>query len=287
MNLFKRLFGKSSPDVGGKIDLTEEQFFQRPDIARLITQYRKTTTLLRPHLAVAPLPANSSKFGGDFDGSLLAEYPRCKACQTPLNFVLQLYRKDFPDFYFPGNADLFQLFRCPNDDCPDAFSEQYDHVMHPFFGKADPAGSRRWIRPSMTGENLEPAIPDCRLQPEQVEDFPNYDDFDGDDFVNIERTYGNDWAEVFMATCASIQRTKFGGYPSFTQSPVYPVCTCGKTKTFFFQLSSEDPEDGVESPPPPDQWNPLGIMIGDVGNIYFYVCKRCGVETVESNWDCY
>jgi hypothetical protein len=89
-----------------------------------------------------------------------------------------------------------------------------------------------------------------------------------------------------MDKYSAINRTKFGGYPSFTQSPFYPTCTCGKTKEFFFQLSSEDLEEGVEFPPPSNKWSAHGIMIGDVGNVYFYVCKSCGPESIESYWDC-
>ena len=30
---------------------------------------------------------------------------------------------------------------------------------------------------------------------------------------------------------------------------------------------------------------PHGIMIGDVGNIYYFVCKKCGENTIEPYWD--
>lgn len=36
-----------------------------------------------------------------------------------------------------------------------------------------------------------------------------------------------------------------------------------------------------------DNWSPHHIMIGDLGNIYFYVCKSCGETSIESYWDCY
>jgi len=135
-----------------------------------------------------------------------------------------------------------------------------------------------------TGE-FEPPVPDCILKPELIDDYPVYDDFDNvtDD---IERIYGEELAESFIEEFSAMQRTKIGGYPSFTQPSFYPVCACGNEKEFFFQLSSEDTEAGVVNPVP-DNWSPHHIMIGDLGNIYFYVCKSCGESSIESYWDCY
>ncbi|WP_121199480.1 DUF1963 domain-containing protein [Mucilaginibacter gracilis] len=136
-----------------------------------------------------------------------------------------------------------------------------------------------------TDENTEERIPDCRLEPERVIDFPMDDDFDN--VINdIEEQYGEELSEYFMGKYSAIQRTKCGGYPSFTQPAHNPVCDCGKTKEFFFQLSSEDTEEGVKNPAS-DNWSPHGIMIGDLGNIYFYVCKDCGEQSITSYWDCY
>lgn len=283
MNWLKKIFGLTD----NRKNSSPEQFLETQYVKHLLAKYRRLTTVLHPQRSDKPIDIDQSKFGGIPNFSCFEDYPRCTVCNTPLNFVLQLYKKDFPDFYYPDNSNLFQLFRCPNEDCPDAFSEKHDHKMFIFYFKNDDINTNKLVKPVDNRNYLEAEITDCYLKPKTVEDFPNFDDFEGQDFNNIEEKFGNDVSELFMETYSAINRTKLGGYPSFTQSPFYPTCSCGKTKEFFFQLASEDLEEGVEHPPPPDRWSAHGIMIGDVGNLYFYVCKSCGTQTIETYWDCY
>ena len=238
---------------------------------------------MRPHKSETPISANESKFGGVPNFSGFDEYPCCDRCKAPLNFVLQLHKKHFPDFYFPNNATLFQLFRCPNLSCPDDWSEFSDQPMFHYYFIAS-TDEKILDKPVHKLEEVEDEIPDCFLKPVVVDDYT--DDVPAEEFIEITKKFGEEASDYFSDKYSPAQRSKFGGYPSFTQSPYYPVCSCGKEKEFFFQLSSEDPEDGVVLPPSPDKWNAHGIMIGDVGNIDYYVCKSCGVKTIESSWDC-
>jgi len=281
MSIFRKLF--SNKENG---EMTEEEFFNTNYVKGLINKYKKATTLLRPHRSKDAISTHESKFGGQPNFAGFESYPCCDRCKMPLNFVLQLYKKDFPAFYFQGDANLFQLFRCPNQDCPDAYSREYDHKMFHFFFNADPSDNKTFIKPEFSLTNAESEVPDCYLKPTVADDFPTYDDFEGNDFVLLDKKFSEDLSESFMEKYTAIQNSKFGGYPSFTQSPYYPICSCGKTKDFFFQLSSEDIEDGVTFPPSPDKWSAHGIMIGDVGNMYYYACKTCGPQTIESYWDC-
>lgn len=266
--------------------MTSEQFFASDNVQNLIRKYKRTTTLLRPHRSDSPINQSESKFGGIPNFAGFESYPHCTACQSPLNFVLQLYKKDFPSFYFPDSSNRFQLFRCPNHACPDTYSEQSDHTMFHFYFNVIGTEDKEYSRLEFDIQESERPVPDCYLKPTLVYDYPKYADFEGNDFVALEKKFGDEFADLFTAKFTAHPNTKFGGYPSYTQAPVYPTCSCGKTKEFFFQLSSEDIEDGIEYPPPHDKWSPHGIMIGDVGNIYFYVCKSCGSKTIESNWDC-
>jgi uncharacterized protein YwqG len=220
--------------------MTPEQFFNTDYIKGLIAKYKRTATLLRPHKSEIIIGKDESKFGGipNFDG--FENYPCCDKCKTPLNFVLQLYKKDFPTFYYPDGTNLFQLFRCPYNNCPDAYSEQSDHKMFHYYFTITSASSKQLIKPTYNLVDSEAEVSVCFLKPKVVDDFPNYDDFEGNDFVNIETKFGDQLEELFMNNHSAIQNTKFGGYPSYTQPPVYPKCSCGKTKDFFFQLSSED-----------------------------------------------
>jgi len=289
MGFFDKFFGKNDDvkNAGGNVNLTPEQFFATNYIKNVATQYKKEAILFLPHAAEKPVSSSQSKFGGAPNFNGFDSYPCCDSCETQLNFVLQLYKRDFPDHFFPENKNLFQLFRCPNHNCPEAYSEPFhaDHKMFVYYFLSDETPNKHFEQLQHNSGEFEPPVPDCILRPQRINDYPVYDDF-GDVTNDIERIYGEELADCFMEEFSAMQRTKAGGYPSFTQPPFYPVCSCGKDKEFFFQLSSEDTEAGVVNPAP-DNWSPHHIMIGDLGNIYFYVCKSCGESSIESYWDCY
>jgi hypothetical protein len=134
MGLFQKLFGKEAKqqiESGGKSALTPEQFLQTDFVKEVLAKYQRTAMLLNPARSVQLIDATESKFGGLPNLKNFEQYPCCDSCDTPLNFVLQLYKKDIPAHYWPGNKNLFQLFRCPNEKCPAAYSAPYyaDHKM--------------------------------------------------------------------------------------------------------------------------------------------------------------
>jgi uncharacterized protein YwqG len=288
MNFFKKLFNKPAKQeepAREKIKLAPEEFFNLNEVKALIGKYKRPATLLHPRKSETPIGYKESKFGGLPNYAGFDAYPCCDSCKTPLNFVLQLYKKDFPGFYFPGGMELFQLFRCPNNECAEDFSEYADHKMFHYYFTAT-ENNKSLVKPSHNLTDTEDEVPDCYLKPQVIDDYPHYEDYDEND-LDIYETYDEELSELFNEKYTVAPRSKFGGYPSYTQSPAYPTCTCGKLKEFFFQLSSEDLEDGVEELPSPGEWSDHGIMIGDLGNIYYYVCKACGPATIESNWDCH
>ncbi|WP_162847134.1 YwqG family protein [Mucilaginibacter gracilis] len=133
MGLFSKLFGKT--DEGGKLDLSPEQFIQTPYVQHALKRYQKRAVILNPRTTAGPINPKLSKFGGAPNLNGLDTYPCCDVCDRPLNFVLQLYQRDFPEHYYPKGKDLFQLFRCPNSTCPDAYSEPFlaGHKMFVYY----------------------------------------------------------------------------------------------------------------------------------------------------------
>lgn len=291
MGIFQKLFGGDGNvpiDKGGKAALTPEQFLETKFVRDTAARYGKTAMVLNPSKSLVPIGPDESKFGGTPNLNNFDAYPCCDGCGTALNFVVQLYREDLAEHYWPGDSNLFQLFRCPNEKCPAAFSAPYhaDHKMFVYYfydGASDP--NTIFMPDQPLSDNHEPPVPDCKLNIAPEPDYPHYEDFD-EVITGIENTYGETYGDLFMDTYYPVQRSKSGGYPSYTQSSHEPMCACGKPKEFFFQLSSEDTEPHVTHPVP-DNWSPHGIMIGDLGNIYFYVCKDCGEQSIESYWDCY
>ena len=119
-----------------------------PEMQDLLASCRKSTTLLRPHRADRPIGFGRSKMGGTPNLNGFTTWPRCDACKTELNFVLQIYKSDYPGFYLPLAKNLFQLFRCPNFDCPAAYSERYDLKMFHYYFQAIPRRTKHFKYPS-------------------------------------------------------------------------------------------------------------------------------------------
>lgn len=215
------------------------------------------------------------------------EWPVCDECNTPLDFVLQLYRTDFPDFYFPDNENIFQLFRCPNGCCPAAYSgDHYDHKMfHYYWNVNTDENNDIEIPDSMKSRSLgEEKAQECHFRPKISDDYPDPGDYAGDDWANLEDKYGGDMLEedrvvtftdkglyLFMDTFYVKRATKCGGYPSWTQDTKWPDCGCGSKKEFFFQLAGDEDH---------------GLFLGDGGSINYFVCTKCGEESIESRSDC-
>lgn len=269
------------------IEVTREEFEQTPEFKTFISKRtRLKTTLLKPHLSESPISIEKSKMGGLPNLRNFDTYPHCDDCQSPLNFVLQIYKSEMEDCYFPEHKDLFQIFRCPNYNCvtEDDLSK-YDLKTFIYYFKDDQSKIIDLKKPhSPKQADMELEVPDCEFRPIVENDYPDHYDYEGEELEILEAKYGEEWGEYIFDFYSARTGTKCNGYPSWTQFPVWPKCTCGKIKDFFFQLSSEDREEKVK--PDASRWSPHGIMIGDVGNIYFFVCKKCGEASIETNWDC-
>ena len=237
-------------------------------------KYGMDTLLLNPEESEDTIPVSQSKMGAEANMAGFESYPCCDACGTPLNFVIQLYKKDFPQLYFPENTNVFQLFRCPNMDCDPGDYLKYDRRMfHYYFNLPDEI--KALAKPESDATDIEDEANECSFSPYKTKDLPKYDDLADDILEYINEKLDDDVSYEFETCFIQYTGTKIGGYPSFTQGTHFPVCSsCGKEKELFFQLGSDD--DGSSH----------GIMIGDVGNIYYFVCKDCGPETVEPYWDC-
>lgn len=266
----------------GLASLDVEAFLESAEVTNLLNSRQKHTTLLTPYLSAESIGFEKSKMGGTPNLNGFEEWPTCDVCGTCLNFVVQIYNDDFPEFYFPDNKNIFQVFRCPNIDCLDSYNDKYDLKMFHFYFNVTRDANKNVTKPLYTMTSLEAVVPDCYFKPITVTDFPNFDEYTDNEWEPFIEKYSDDLIDLFIEEYSAKIGTKFNGYPSWTQNSNYPTCFCGKVKEFFFQLSSEDRQEGQD-----DQWSPHGIMIGDVGNIYFFVCRDCGEKSIETNWDCF
>ena len=135
-------------------------------------------------------------------------------------------------------------------------------------------------------KNIEPEVPNCYLKPIKAFDYPTFCEENNAVYMYLEKNFEENLVDEFFEKFPSISHTKLGGYPSFIQDPYSPICKCGRIKEFLFQLSSDDREYGATYSHTKIYWSDHGIMIGDAGNIYYYICTHCGEKSIESYWDC-
>lgn len=239
---------------------------------------KKEATLLRPERAPHALPFSVSKVGGIPNLNLVAEWPRCPACGSPLNFVLQLYRKEFPEFYFPGDDNIFLLFRCPDFFCKGSKEGESDMTMVFTYGVAGTDTNKSFERPELTVEEPEGELPECSFNPEKTLDYPSYEEGNKEHYEKLGEKYfdDTDFFEEFLEKYQPKAGLKLNGFPTWVHAPHYPVCTCGEKKEQFLQITSEDSLD------PPFEWPPHYELTGDLCNLYFFVCRKCGPDSIET-----
>lgn len=229
-----------------------------------------------------------SRMGGQPCG--LPKWPSCPTCGVPMNFVLQLFRDEFPQMYFPENRDIFLLFRCPDAHCCDEDNcSSYDRTTVWFYVGAAGA-TEQPVRPSgpAADKYWEKQISEYLFQPVEAADHPSFADaceeWWGEQFTAFADMWsGSPVYDKFFQRLTNQDGTKIGGFPSWRQRPDFPVCDCGRKKTFFFQLASFYPEAHVRG----KRFSEMEkISIDDAGNIYFFRCEACGAESIETRWDC-
>ncbi len=250
---------------------TIEDLLQDNEVKDLLSTYKKQTTLLQPHRSDKEIDFRKSKMGGMPNLNGFQEWPICDECNKPLDFVLQLYKTDFPDFYFPENKNIFQLFKCPDLYCP---GKSYLYEMFHYYQNVNTDKNNEVEIPELDNKEVrdlgEEKAQECYFEPEISDDYPEYFEYPEDERANFENKHSQEIVWLFWENFSVKRDTKFGGYPSWTQSPDYPFCECGSQIELFFQLTGDEDH---------------GLFLGDGGSIYYFVCKKCGEKSIESRCD--
>ena len=236
---------------------------------------------------------------------LFDHYPDAPAeAAVPLVPILQLFADDLPELPFPTGTDLLQVLWCPFDHDPWCSPRPELRWRR----RAD-IGAQRQLVPGPDAYADPSRIPrSCTVDPERVIEYPSHDlprsvrEQIRDTVARIERDTG--WHYEFDLAVAS--GTKVGGYPGWTQVPDWPVCRCGSTMEHLLTVASWEFSRGdekrwitVEDRPAMAGWgygspedhpwrslqNPTGLMLGDVGGIYVFVCMSCPDRPFDYRFD--
>ncbi len=212
----------------------------------------RSVTTVRLHPRPGPEPdIMDSKLGGRILWPSDEEWPFCTEHKDVLIPILQLCGDSFPELELPAEADLLQVLWCPRDHpdlgyCPSPriVLRNSKSVLRPLQTIPEPREFQQDYKPSV-----------CVLSPERVIEYPSawelskelLEEIDG----WIESTIGEDeWFESgeYQYSLSTAPGTKIGGYVDWR-----PV--------------EDQQSHGKPSGP--------GLMLGDVGSLYLFVCRNC------------
>jgi hypothetical protein len=281
-----------------------------------VVPYARTTVRLHPRPG-APT-AERSSVGGPLLWPVDEPWPMCDGPvaydhypdgpgepEAPLVPVVQLMAEDVPELPFPDGTDVLQVLWCPFDHDP--FCAPRPQVR---WRRRAAVGAGRSSMPAPDVESDPRRVPEpCVIDPERVVEYPGYDLPDAvwsqirDAVQRVERDTGWDY-ETDLAVASGI---KVGGYPGWTQSPQWPTCACGVTMEHLLTVTGWEFSRGderrwipVEDRPAMAGWHwevandqpwrglrsPTGMMLGDAGGIYLFVCVRCPTRPFDHRFDC-
>lgn len=128
----------------------------------------------------------------------------------------------------------------------------------------------------------------CVLDPERVTEYPSWDLPE-----DLRRSVADRLGDDYETGLAVAPGTKAGGYPGWCQPPDWPACDCGRVMDHLLTVASLEFDNArdrrwvpledrpVPAVPEGAAWysaaeqNPAGLMIGDVGGMYLFVCTSC------------
>jgi hypothetical protein len=260
------------------------------ELVPAVVAVRRQAIALHP-FRVTQVSADSSHFGGVMLGNAPADWPRCDLHNSAHVGVLQLLREDFPAFRFLDETDVFQLTWCPFDhdlglpdvrvrwlkrsklaatqpSNPEHRWPVYDYVPRPCRVYCDVFDEYAIDPDSLTPETREAILSCAALRHEAERDGKTLSD---DGILEYCRSYYGPYPG-----------TKLMGHPSWVQSPEMPSCHgCNKPMTLLLAIESWEPWSAQKEArrptqlPPGTPVDPTGLMIGDAGCAYVFVCYQC------------
>lgn len=189
--------------------------------------------------------------------------------------ILQVRSEDVPEMRFPTGKDIFQLLWCPRDHpsthttiCRVVWRAEKE-VQNIFESPPQPSHP----------ENYDLTPEPSRIRLERVSEYPALWSLSP---IERELLYDEDGgegdAEYYSQkmNCAGI---KIGGHPHWIQDPQIPVCECSKEMEHLLTIGSDIFEDYPEHKAP-------GLVIGDCGSIYIFICYECSNPPIKTVFQC-
>jgi hypothetical protein len=226
------------------------------NINELIDKFGIGVTYLNP-CSLTPND-HKSKMGGH-ETYIIDEIYKCKYCGEQMSLILE-------------DSNYAQVKTCYNESCTDSEIE-----FHLAYGN-----STNLKQNKIDSKTYLPCYYIC---PTKSIEIP-YNTYETDDMLDyINKVDLNEYEELIYNHTARIGTKLNGDIFSWHKAEI-PTCNCGKKKNQILQISSYEPNLEINETRPYYEWDSsIGIIIGECGNYHFFVCKACGLHTLESNYD--
>lgn len=262
-------------------------------------------TAVRLHPRRADPDVHSSHIGGHILWPRNEQWPTCDEHSCGYVPVLQLRKEDCVDTAFYQQSDLLQVLWCPR---------RHEDISCPLVKliwrkTADLKGPLLSTCPeSDNAEQRYVPLP-CEVHPECVVEFPDGSELEAEDEEELDgcETIGNvtshppvepfgDWRvpetniDMYYDWLSTAPGTKVAGYPRWIQDPEYPQCEHGHSMELLVSFSTNEfdvatwgrwlpiHERALLNAPHAELQSirsPCGWSIGDAGNLFLFVCRKC------------
>lgn len=207
----------------------------------------------------------------------------------------------------PCGTDLLQILWCPLVHEDDEYAANPRLYWRSTTLTTSSAAAGEPPRPHTVEEDYLPRP--CTVSPTPAVEYPNWDLPEGlgelldQRFEALQEERGFDYFDV-----ATTQQSKVGGYPGWTQEPRWPDCAgCGTRMEHLLSVTATEP--GMGRWLPLDDWDPRqdgaatpswraeadpsaldafghDMGLGDLGGMYFFVCRICPDTPYSHCYDC-
>jgi hypothetical protein len=287
------------------------------DIGELFVEMKKMEKkAIRLHPRRGETVPEASKMGSPILWALAEELPTCPEHNCNMIPVLQIRKDDVPDLQFPDGKDVFQIWWCPRDH-PNTYSPE-PRVFWLSLKELTASPLRKEFPLPPLDEFANDYIPiPCTFNPEPIIDHPHaFDVSDNHPELWAKITESKILQEIirnhpeyeiknvssfYQYLLGAASGTKIGGYPNWSQTPELPRCSHGHPMDFFLQIDSAEFDGGtwgrwltVEEK---EVWGAeyairnavqraAGLMLGDMGAIFFFICRQCPDHPVRTTFQC-
>lgn len=235
--------------------------------AELLEKFGINVTYLNP-CSLTPTEYKS-KMGGK-ETYVLDEIFNCSFCKRQTSLIIEIFKTEFEEFYFPEDYDYAQVKTCYNENCNnDEFYLAYGKIQNL----------------NINTKKSNTPIPDVYLNPIKALEIP-FNTYETKEQIEyIQGTNMDEYESKIYDYTAKIGTKINGDIFSWHEMDI-PVCACGNKKNHILQISSYEPNIHPNENRPYYEWDSsIGVFVGDGGNYHYFICKFCGLKTIESTWD--